>query len=530
MAWRIGDDARKIAATLRFGLSARRFVKESLTLEEARRIVAERIARREQRFLSMVQRAILNNPKSAYKRLFDEAGLDYARVQTLTRRLGVEGALEELRQRGVFVAYEEFKALNAEGRADLKKFPRGSNFDNPLSGPGLAARSGGSRSAGTRLRLDFWSMREAAVHRLLRTEEFGMQGAVQARYFPILPASNGITQLLQGNYVREPQGAWFTPLDPRRCPWVFRAQTAYVLGALRLAGAQTLRPQYVPLSHVHPIARWLAERKTEGQTCHFSAYASSAVRVCAAAREEGLDVSGTWFSLLGEPVTQARYEAVRAVGGVPIVTYGMAEAGQFACTCRHSRPPDDMHFFTDSHALIRHSKTVGPDGREVQPFLVTSLLPGARKILLNVETDDCGDLSERPCDCVWGRLGLTLRVSNVRSFVKLTTEGMTLLGTNLIHVIESELPQRFGGGPADYQLLEEEEAEGRGRLSMRISPSVGPVDEAAVLALLYDRVRSGGVAERLFGNVWEEAQALRVVRQEPLATRSGKILPFHTLR
>jgi len=396
MLSRTRNAAAKIASTLRFGLGVRRFVKERLTVEEARQIVAERIARREERFVSLVERAILNNPRSAYRKM--------------------------------------------------------------LAGPGLAARSGGSRSAGTRL------------------------------------------------------------------------QMAYVIGALRLAGGTTLRPQFVPPTDVAPIVRWLAERKGEGETCALHGYASSCVRVCVAAQEMGLDVSGTRFCLAGEPVTQAKHDAVRAVGGVPIVSYAMAETGQLGNSCRYSQSPDDMHFFTDSFALIQHTRAVGPQGEPVRPFLITSLLPGSSKILLNVEIDDCGELSERPCDCLWGRMGLTRRVSHLRSFVKLTTEGMTFLGTNLIHVIERELPERFGGGPSDYQLLEEEDAEGRGRLSLRVSPRIGPVDEQAVVAFLYERIRAGGGANRLFGHVWREAQSIRVARQEPKATASGKIFPFHTLR
>ncbi len=241
-------------------------------------------------------------------------------------------------------------------------------------------------------------------------------------------------------------------------------------------------------------------------------------------------MSDTLFHLIGEPVTQAKHDAVVGVGGVPVVSYGIAETGFLGNSCRHSEPPDEMHFFLDSFAVIRHRRIVEPDNVEVEPFLLTSLLCGTPKIMLNVEQDDYGELSDRPCDCVWGQLGLTKRVSRLRSFVKLTTEGMTFAGTNLIRVLEEELPARFGGSPSDYQLLEEEDEDGCARLSLRIGPDVGEVGEEAVLDLLYRRIRAGGRDRRLYGDIWREAGSVRVAREAPMATRSGKILPFYTLR
>jgi len=522
--------AGRAASVLRFGLSVRRYVRERMTLEEAQAKVAQRMPRREERFLSMVQRAVLSNAKSPYRKMLAEAGMDYGRLQGLVREHGLEGALEELRQRGVFVAYEDFKAIDAHGRSDSEKFDRGVSFDNPFTGPGFSTRSSGTRSAGSRLVLDFASQREMSAHWLLQSAEFGMLNAVKARYFPILPSGAGIGAVLRANYMRERLEAWFTPLDPRGAPWVHRLQTGLVTGALRLAGGTAPRPQYVALSRPAPIARWLAERGQKGQMCALYGYASSVVRVCLAAKEEGLELSGARFCLQGEPVTEAKREAVRAIGAVPVVVYSAMETGPLGSTCRESQGPDDMHFFTDSFAMIQHTRPVGPDGTPARPFLLTSLLAEAPKILLNVEIDDCGEVSERPCGCFWGRLGLTKRVRNVRSFVKLTTEGMTFVGTDLVQVIEGELPQRFGGGPSDYQLLEEEDAQGRGRLSLRVSPKVGPVDDRDIVEHLYDRIRSGGAAARLFGDMWREAQSIHVVREEPQATRGGKILPFHTLR
>ncbi len=502
----------------------------SLDLKGAKRIARERIENREKAFLLLAERAIFNNPRSAYRKMLDEAGIGLDKLTGMANSLQVEGALEELRRQGVYVTYEEYKAVNAYGAVDTDKFGKGVNFDNPRLKAGFEMRSSGSRSPGTRFSTDFEFLSGVAVQRRLRMEELGGMDVAEVRYFPILPAGTGMNRVLIGNYINQRQAKWFTPIDPRKAPFINRIQTAYLLAAVKMAGGDAPKPEYVPLSDVEPIVRWIAEAKERGERVSFHAYSSSNVRVCATARRLGLDVSGTLFHLIGEPVTQAKHDAVVRAGGVPIVSYGIAETGFLANICPHSQSADEMHFFTDSFALTRHRRKIPPGDQEVEPFLLTSLLPGTPKVMLNVELDDYGEVYDRPCDCIWGRLGLTKRISRLRSFVKLTTEGMTFAGTNLIRVLEQELPVQFGGGPSDYQLLEEEDEKGRARLSLRISPHVGEIREDAVLDLLYKRIRSGSRDRRLYGDVWKEGGTVRVAREEPLSTRSGKILPFHTLR
>jgi hypothetical protein len=98
----------------------------------------------------------------------------------------------------------------------------------------------------------------------------------------------------------------------------------------------------------------------------------------------------------------------------------------------------------------------------------------------------------------------------VTSYEKLTDEGMTYDATALVDLVEAALPARFGGGPADYQVLEEEDADGLTRLTLIVSPRLGPLDEAALL--------------------WGQAGLLRVRREEPRPTLRGKVLPFQVDR
>ena len=50
---------------------------------------------------------------------------------------------------------------------------------------------------------------------------------------------------------------------------------------------------------------------------------------------------------------------------------------------------------------------------------------------------------------------------------------MTFLDVDVIRVLDEVLPGRFGGGPTDYQLIEEETEDGRPRVRLLVHPRVG---------------------------------------------------------
>ena len=88
-------------------------------------------------------------------------------------------------------------------------------------------------------------------------------------------------------------------------------------------------------------------------------------------------------------------------------------------------------------------------------LLVTALRPACPKVLLNTGIGDSAVMERRRCGCIFDELGYDLHLHTVRSFEKLTGEGATFLGVDVIHVLEEILPAEFGGSLADYQLLEE---------------------------------------------------------------------------
>jgi hypothetical protein len=129
-----------------------------------------------------------------------------------------------------------------------------------------------------------------------------------------------------------------------------------------------------------------------------------------------------------------------------------------------------------------------------------------------------------------GAIGLRTHVSEIRSYEKLTSEGVTFIGSRLYELIEELLPAQFGGHSTDYQLVEEEGDQGLPKVSVLVSPGVGPVDDEAVVAAVLKALRTSPVGDPLWADLWSQGQTLRVLRREPYRTRTAKVLPLHTLR
>jgi len=68
------------------------------------------------------------------------------------------------------------------------------------------------------------------------------------------------------------------------------------------------------------------------------------------------------------------------------------------------------------------------------------------------------------------------------------------------------------------------------RLVLRIHPSVGTVDEAAIKSRLLRALASGGIVDVNHAALLRMARSVTVSRQPPLATPAGKVLPLQLLR
>lgn len=124
--------------------------------------------------------------------------------------------------------------------------------------------------------------------------------------------------------------------------------------------------------------------------------------------------------------------------------------------------------------------------------------------------------------------GYTEHLRHVHSFQKLTGEGVTLVGSEMVHILEAVLPTRLeGGSPRDYQLLEEEDAQRFTHLSLVVSPRIALPDETTVIAAVLDALGQGSIAADSAQAIWNQARTLRVKRMEPICTARGKLMPLH---
>jgi hypothetical protein len=183
-----------------------------------------------------------------------------------------------------------------------------------------------------------------------------------------------------------------------------------------------------------------------------------------------------------------------------------------------------MHFFEDRHVLIQPGDA-GIPGLPPATMLLSSLLPSAPILMLNVSMGDQARLVRRACGCGLESHGWNLHIHEVRSFEKLTAGGITLLDTDVIRVLEQILPARFGGSPTDYQLLERlDNDRARPEISLLVSPDVGPLDNDLVADVFLHAIGGGSGGERLMELQWRGGSVVRVVREAPRRTASGKIL------
>jgi hypothetical protein len=191
---------------------------------------------------------------------------------------------------------------------------------------------------------------------------------------------------------------------------------------------------------------------------------------------------------------------------------------------------NDLHLLTDAFAVIQRPCEVPGSDMKVPAFAVTSLLPSAPKLMLNAEIDDYGIVEERSCGCPLEECGLKTHVRSIRSFRKLTGEGVTLVGSEMVEVLERVLPARFGGSLLDYQLLEEEDARGFTRLSLLIHPRIPIENDAAVIDTMITALGKGSAGADSARAIWRQADTLRVRRMEPIWTERGKYMPLHVVK
>ncbi len=377
-----------LRAGIRFAGKLPFFLHKKINPQEAERIRADRFLHREENFLRFIARTVFENPVSPFLALFRIAGCEYGDLVRIVRADGLDGALQKLLSEGVYLTVDEFK-----GRRELRR--RGTSIPcgpgllaNPNVKSGVSAKSGGSRSEGTPLLIDFRFISDCAVNACLYLHALGGEDWVKADWE--VPGGGALFRLLKFNRFGRPPSRWFSQLDPSnkglhpRYRWSARvSRWVSVLSASPLPAVR-----YVSLDRPEPIVQWIREVLGSNNTPFLFTFPSSMVRIAKAASETGTDLKGAVCLLAGEPVTDARLRTIRDSGALPLPRYGTIECGPIGYGCLHPLESDDTHVNRDLQAVIQPGTAGPPDGLPRDSLFLTGLSPWAPYVLINVNLGD----------------------------------------------------------------------------------------------------------------------------------------------
>jgi hypothetical protein len=501
-----------------------------LDAREATCNVRSRLDNRAANFLELIRGPVFGHGSSPYAALLRSAGLCAPDLEHLLRQQGLEATLESLLMAGVYVTVDEFKGRNPLRRGSLELAVGPEDFRNPRSAYHLPAASGGSRSQGTPVLFDLEFIRACAADAMVVMQ--ARNGLNWEKAVWEVPGGGARFRLLKYAAMGTVPRHWFSQVDPC-APGLhplYAWSTRFLGWGSRLVGNPLPSPEYCPVPNPQPILRWIDQLRQTGMEGHLFTFPSSAVALAAAAARRGGDLSPLHLTISGEPITPARMDTLLAAGIASVgPRYGSVETGPIAYGCLHPRGPDDLHLVSDLHALIQ----AGPwrPGRfPERALLITSLHPKAPFVLLNASMGDEAEMDVTPCGCPLGGIGWTVHLSRVRSFEKLTGAGMTFAASEVIHVLEEVLPQRFGGIPGDFQLVEQETREGHAELQLLVNPDLGPLEPDHVARVFLESLGSSSIVNRLMGTALQNAAVIKVERRRPQLTRSGKVLHLHVQR
>jgi hypothetical protein len=517
---------RDLEAGARFALALPGFLRRPVTTAEAQATLRRRFARRQLDFLAMIRGAVYQDAASPYRKLLDLAGCEYGDLERLVHREGVEGALQVLYQTGVYLTIEEFKGRRPVVRGGVTIPFDSLRLRNSNATLHLVAHSTGSGGARTAVVIDFAAIRDRAVNSKLIFEARGAGEWIHSNWAaPGAPI--GTLKLLAAGARMVHRFFLVDPRAPGLHPGFRWSQWLLNLCG-RLVGVPTPSPRYAPIDDPQPIIRWIETVRRAGGTPSLFGLVTPTVRLCQAARAADVDLEGVQLSVTGEPFTAARAAEIRRSGARVVPTFGSMEAGgDVSDGCLAPAAADDLHFFHDLHALIQPGVADAPGGLPPGALLLTSLRRTAPFVLLNVSMGDQAEVVQRECGCLLERLGWTTHLQHVRSFEKLTASGMTFLDADIIRVLDEVLPARFGGGPTDYQLAEDETEDGNPVLRLLVHPRVGALDVPAVRETFLSAIGAGSAGQRVMALQWQRADVLRVERIAPRIAASGKVLHLH---
>ncbi|MDH3444902.1 MAG: hypothetical protein OEN50_13315 [Deltaproteobacteria bacterium] len=505
-----------------------RFFRERITLQQAEEEVKRLLATQVARFLEMACAQIYQRPGSPYSRLLKYAGCEFADLENSMNRHGLENTLAKLAGEGVFLTSDEFKGKTEVVRGGLSFRVSPKDFERRDSSAGFTMESSGTRNrpVATFNPLDWRALQvngEAVFY-----SGHDLFSCVHAICEPVL--AGRMTFILKHGKLGIPTDRWFAldvaahgPVEER-----FHFLTASLVSKMgNWFGPGIARPEYLGLSDLKPIVDWIQETKRKEQHPCVTTVVSNAIRIARTATETGLSLEGVTLHVSGEPLTQFKKRLLEEAGARIVLHYGPGGGVGSALGCGNAQLFDEMHIPQTMFTLIENPRTVDYGESAIHPLMLTTLHLAAPRFLFNVENGDYATMLTRDCGCPLQKVGFTRHIHTVRSFEKMTSEGMNYSGADLFELLENTIPSEFGGGPGDYQLVEEEDIDGQTRLTMVVHPGVGQLDEDKLLFRLQQGLGRESRNHRFMSRIWQEAGAFRIRRALPHASARGKILPLH---
>lgn len=512
------NDARML---LRFQRDLRGFLRPPVSVTEAQRSLRHYLENRDQSFLQLLDAAVYRQARSPWRALLQSARIEFGDVRDLLQLRGIERTLAALYHAGVFLTTAEIKGSRPIVRNGAEIRARPEDFDNPVLPGSLPALTSGSSGPPRRLLIDISLLEHDVQAQRLFLHSFDLEQRPMAIWRPVPPGAAGLKRAILQARCGVPAERWFSQTNPalRAAPfksWIF-LQAA--LAAARRSGHALPTPEYVPLARASAIAAWLASKRDQGTCPHLDTMVSSAIRVCQAAQAGSLDISGTFFRVGSESLSDSRAAVLRSAGTSFAVHYSLSETGPVGMACAGQDHVDDVHLLSGKIAVLARPRT---DGRSA--LFLTTLLAGAPRILLNVESGDSAAVESRSCSCPFGAAGYLTHLHTIRSYEKVSGEGMYVLGAELASLVDHFLPQRFGGAPTDYQFVHERR-DGLNRVRMVISPRVGPLETEQIRNAVLKQISAASRGSRMKSQIWASGDVLTVERGEPASTAAAKIPP-----
>jgi hypothetical protein len=346
----------------------------------------------------------------------------------------------------------------------------------------------------------------------------GVLHAPSALWQNPLPSVIGLHTVLRSILLENIPRRWFVPVagGSGAAPGPalrFRLATAFALRACRFLGHRLPLPEPMSLDEADTVARWAESTATSEGSCLLLTSPSMTLRLGLAAAEAGIRLDGVTIRGGGEPGTTAKIGPATRAGARFFPGYGLTELGSIGTGCAASDDPEDLHLHEDMVALIQYDHRLPRSDALVGAFCLTGLDAACPQVLLNVDVGDYGTIDRRACGCPLEQAGYRVHLHGVRSFRKLTGEGVTLLGSDMVRILEDVLPRRFGGTPQDYQLHEREDDRGFTRLVLVVDPDVDLTEEEEAIEVVLDALERGGAAQAYARSYWKQAGSFRVERR-----------------